>query len=146
MDKPVATIWLPGRGVGKARPRVGRKGRVFMPERYTNWKDNAAKEIIKQVRHQLQAPQPCYVKCWFVNFLSSDSDNLTGSVLDALVDAGYLQGDSSSFVLHSAGEFCKTKKKRNVPKPMGILVEIYSAEIKTIVLEDLIDGNGMACA
>ena len=132
LNNLIATIWLPGRAMGKARPRLGKYG-IFMPKNYVQWKSGAILQTIRS-----RAPQPekaCAIECLFVNFASSDSDNLTGSVLDALVDANYLRGDSSSCVVSSQGRFVKTKKKRNQPKPIGVLVKVYDAEIEEIDFE-----------
>ncbi|MUG98916.1 hypothetical protein F7734_44135 [Scytonema sp. UIC 10036] len=76
------------------------------------------------------APVPACVDCLFVNFFSSDSDNLTGAVLDALVEARVLENDSSSYVAASSGKFVKTRKRRGQDKPVGILIRIVPAQIE----------------
>ncbi|MFL9455980.1 MULTISPECIES: RusA family crossover junction endodeoxyribonuclease [Nostocales] len=79
-------IWIEGRGIGKARPRFSSRGRVVHTEtRYSHWK----KDTVKQIK-SLGLPRvlvPVKVDCWFVNFFSSDSDNLVGGILDAMVEA-----------------------------------------------------------
>jgi len=77
---------------------------------------------------------PAKVDCFFVNFFSSDSDNLTGSVLDALVEAEILQNDSSGYVVASTGTFVKTRKRRGQDKPVGILIRITPAQIEYLDL------------
>jgi hypothetical protein len=81
------------------------------------------------------APVPAKVDCYFVNFLSSDSDNLTGAVLDALVEAGILQNDSSSYVIASTGAFAKTRKRKGRDKPLGILIRIFPAQVEHLDLD-----------
>jgi Holliday junction resolvase RusA-like endonuclease len=129
-------IWLPGRAMGKARPRYSSYTRTFhLPEKYAQWKSTTARLIKK-----LQLPTIDYsvsVKCEFFNFLSSDSDNLTGSVLDALVDGDLLQGDSSSYVIASSGEFVKCKKERGLEKNIGTLVTIEPCTIRTVTRSEI---------
>ncbi|MBR8841176.1 MAG: hypothetical protein DSM106950_46375 [Stigonema ocellatum SAG 48.90 = DSM 106950] len=71
------------------------------------------------------------MECYFVNFFSSDSDNLTGSVLDCLVEAEVLANDSSGYVVGCSGEFVKQRKQRNQDKVVGILGVQVSSEQKT---------------
>lgn len=126
-------IWIAGRGVGKARPRFGRNGAIHTCNRYGEWKANA---ILQLLALKLPpAPTPAKVDCFFVNFFSSDSDNLIGSVLDALVQAEILQNDSSGYVVESSGKFVKTRKKRGEEKPVGILIRISQAEVEYLDLE-----------
>jgi Holliday junction resolvase RusA-like endonuclease len=126
-------IWISGRGVGKARPRFGRGGVVHTASRYAEWKNDAVVQI--KALELPSAPVPAKVDCHFVNFLSSDSDNLTGSVLDALVEAGVLQNDSSSYVVSSTGAFAKTRKRRGRDKPLGILIRISPAQVEHLDLD-----------
>jgi len=133
-------IWIPGRGVGKARPRLGRGGIIFTENRYGAWKREAAR-VIRELNLK-PAPQPCFVECYFVNFFSSDSDNLIGSVLDCLVEAGVLANDSSGYVVGCSGEFVKQRKERNQDKQVGILVIITPAQLRS--LEDILALENMA--
>lgn len=121
-------IWIPGRGVGKARPRFSSKGSVHTARNYGRWKAEAIAHLRKIKFRNI--PQPCQVNCEFVNFKSSDADNLIGSVLDALVQAEVIMNDSSSYVSGCSGKFVQWKKQRGVDKQVGILVEILSSEIE----------------
>jgi Holliday junction resolvase RusA-like endonuclease len=139
----VIEIWIAGRGVGKARPRFGRNGAIHTCNRYSEWKNNA---ILQLLALKLPpAPTPAKVECFFINFLSSDSDNLTGSALDALVQAEVLQNDSSGYVVESSGKFVKTRKERGKEKPVGILIRISQAEVDYLDLE-LINHNTQSVA
>lgn len=124
-------LWIPGRGVGKARPRFGKNGSIHTADNYGNWKTEAIAHL-STLSIPGTIPQPCKVKCQFVNFASSDSDNLTGSVLDALVQAEILANDSSSYVAASSGKFVKWRKRKGQEKKIGILVEISPAEIELL--------------
>lgn len=122
----VTRMLIPGKAMGKARPRKSsRTNRMHMPANYVRWQSSAVKAIKMQIEDMPPAPMPAVIRCSFVNFLSSDTDNLVGSVLDALVKAGYLQNDSSSFVIESSGKFVKTKKRRGVPREKGVIIEVY---------------------
>ena len=126
-------IWIAGRGIGKARPRFGRNGAIHTASRYGEWKRDA---ILQMLGLELPpVPTPAKINCFFVNFFSSDSDNLVGSVLDALVQASVLQNDSSSYVVESTGKFVKTRKQRGQDKPVGILVRISQAQVEYFDLE-----------
>lgn len=123
---PYIEIFLPGRAVGKARPRFS-KGKIYTADRYGDWK----KEAIAHIKslNLPTAPKPCAIECYFINFLSSDADNLQGSVLDALVQAGCLENDSSSFVVSSSGIFASQKKLRGKDKVVGVLIRIKDSEV-----------------
>jgi Holliday junction resolvase RusA-like endonuclease len=129
----LASLWIPGRGIGKARPRFI-NGRVITEPKYKSWKTQAISEITKQISEPIT--ESVRVDCKFVNFASSDSDNLTGSVLDALVESGVLSGDSGRYVVESSGRFVKTKKPKFAELPVGIWVTIEPAEIETISIPD----------
>ena len=123
-------IFIPGRAVGKARPRFS-KGRVYTADRYGKWK----KEAIAHIRslNLPKAPKPCSVECYFINFFSSDTDNLQGSILDALVQSEYLENDSSSYVVGCSGVFAKQKKLRGKEKFIGVLVRVKDSEIAELI-------------
>lgn len=131
-------IFIPGRGVGKGRPRISinrRTGHVVRHTcpRYGAWKD-AAIAHIKTLKLG-KVPSPFTINCTFINFFSSDADNLIGSVADALVEAEVLDNDSSSNMTGCSGRFVKVKKERNKDKIVGILVEISPSKIETVELE-----------
>lgn len=122
-------IWLSGKAVGKARPRFSsRTGAVHTEGRYGQWKCDAVTQL--RAMKLPQALTPVAVQCTFVNFFSSDSDNLLGSILDALVTAEVLKNDSSGYVVASSGAFAKTRKRRGRDKPVGVLIRIIPAQIE----------------
>jgi len=121
-------LWLPGRGVGKGRPRFSPSGRVYTGDKYGKWK----REAVSHLRTQyidVRLPAPCEISCYFVNFLSSDSDNLIGSVLDALVQAELIQNDSSSFVTGVRGYFTSVRKPKGKDRPIGILISAKPSSV-----------------
>jgi Holliday junction resolvase RusA-like endonuclease len=123
-------LWLAGRGVGKARPRFGRGGKVYTSDQYGFWKKDAIAQI--KSLNLPPAPKPCYVECYFVNFLSSDADNLQGAVLDAMVQAEFLQNDSSSYVVGCSGIFVKQPKEKKLEKAIGILIRVTPANVSIL--------------
>jgi Endodeoxyribonuclease RusA len=126
-------IWIPGRAIGKARPRFSSQGIVYTSERYRNWKTSTI-VLIKSLNLQ-PAPKPCFIECFFVNFFSSDADNVQGAVIDSLVQAEYLENDSCSYVVGCSGLFVKQRKRRNEQKSVGVLVQVYPASVRS--LEDV---------
>lgn len=134
-------IWIEGRGIGKARPRgsskvIEKNGRAIAvtkfhtSPKYRKWTNDAICQIAKQKVPKFT--KPVSICCNFVNFKSSDTDNITGAILDALVKSKVILNDSSSYVIKSTGEFSKLRKLRNSPKHIGILVEIEEQEIQEL--------------
>lgn len=131
-------IWIEGKGMGKARPRgssrVVRKNgkhiavtKFHTEPKYRQWTNNAISQIAKQ--NIPKFTKPVSICCKFVNFKSSDTDNITGAILDALVKSKVIDNDSGSYVTKSSGEFSKLRKIRKLPKKVGILIEIEEREI-----------------
>lgn len=134
-------IWIEGRGIGKARPRgssrvVKKNGKHIVvtkfhtESKYRQWTNNAISQIVKQ--NIPKFTKPVSICCKFINFKSSDTDNITGAILDALVKSKIIQNDSSSYVTKSSGEFSKLRKVKKLSKKIGILVEIEEMEIGEI--------------
>jgi Holliday junction resolvase RusA-like endonuclease len=137
---PFAQLWINGRGKGKARPRRSvHSGKVYMPEDYRYWQQLALWAIKLQMKDLPPAPESVGIECLFVNFFSSDSDNLTGAVADVLVKVGYLANDSYKFVKKSSGEFVKMRARRNQPKEIGILTNIYKRDYTRQIPVDSLD-------
>jgi Holliday junction resolvase RusA-like endonuclease len=92
---------LTGCIVPKARARVTRNG-TYHPHRYQHWKRDAITSLTLQaVELGLNEPlSGVAIKIQLVGKHSrrGDLDNIAGSVLDALVQAGILKDDSLSVV------------------------------------------------
>lgn len=108
--------------IGKARPRVERH-HTRMPKKYCEWMENAIASLRgqwegKQPLDQKSGVQLLLVQC-FGNHAGVDTDNIAGSVMDALVKAGVLKNDNVNIVpvLLSAWERSR--------KLQWIEVEIY---------------------
>ncbi len=135
-ESEVIKFWISGRGIGKARPRFDRRtSRAYLPGNYKQWKKHAYDSVLAANLPEL--PKPCEIFCYFVNFLSSDSDNLSGAVMDAMQDAKVIDGDSSSYVLHSDGQFCTLTPKKGEEKKIGILVKVYPCQLRELPPEFL---------
>jgi Holliday junction resolvase RusA-like endonuclease len=128
-------IWVSGRGKGKQRPRSTKSGSVYMAADYKSYVFHCMNQISKQLD---PLPNKQYkITCYFVNFKSSDADNLTGTLLDALVKAKLLKNDSSSHVVAACGYFAESEDASQV----GVLIEIEEAEIVKVdsrLITDLI--------
>lgn len=136
------TIWIPGKGKGKARPRMCGNAYV-LPKDYRELKERTVNTIILQGIKLID--YPCKVKCYFVNFKSSDCDNLIGFYIDALVNAKVLQNDSSKYVTECSGKFVQTRIKKERHLHIGTLIEIEKSAIDYIYLDDVLD-NFLNCA
>jgi Holliday junction resolvase RusA-like endonuclease len=127
--EPIARFWVPGRGVGKGRPQIHwHAGQTYVDysQNYKDWLNFAADAIHYQAQFFSRPDQPVAIQCAFVNFGSSDADNLVGASLDAMTDL-YLQGDSASFVTGVRGRFASTPKRSGFDREVGVLIEVYPA-------------------
>lgn len=85
--------------VPKARPRFTGTNLAYMPKKYTLCKNRIIFEILKAQVPNFKGPVRIEI------FLSkksaranSDLDNIAGTILDALVKAGVLGGDSLKYI------------------------------------------------
>lgn len=82
---------------GKARPRVTKTGRAFMPPEYMQWKKRVGFLLLEH-RNKAALPitGPIRVSTMFytpTGNCRSDMDNAHAAVLDALQDAGWIVND-----------------------------------------------------
>lgn len=94
--RAIATLELVGPIVPKARPRVTRRGHAFMPSSYRNWKDGAIIALMQQWgdRGQIAVPVAIAIHLRGKHNRAADADNVGGSLMDALVQAGILASDN----------------------------------------------------
>jgi Holliday junction resolvase RusA-like endonuclease len=93
---------LTGKIVPKARPRLG-QGRAYLPQNYRDWKEDAIYQLIAQPR----PPTPierAQVSIAIGGKQRGDLDNISGAILDVLVQAGILLDDRLSVVWRLAIE------------------------------------------
>lgn len=82
---------IEGRIVPKARPR--NNGRQhYLPPRYRLWKQDAIAQLLPQ--RPIEPHSRVLVKIILVGKHRGDLDNLSGAILDALVQAGVIVDDS----------------------------------------------------
>ncbi len=95
------TFHLEGAVTPKARPRVTSRG-TFMPPAYRAWKSAAIACLRPQAIHQgIMEPIPraaVSIVLTGKHSRRSDLDNLSGSILDSLVQAQILRGDNLTVV------------------------------------------------
>lgn len=132
-------IWIPGKGKGKARPRHdANSDRYLLPKDYRLLKNHVIQYLMA-----LNIPpitQRCIVECFFCNFATSDSDNLTGFYLDCLKDAGIIKGDSSKYVAESRGAFRLIKSSKKAKKKVGTLIKITPCDNIPVLEKELSQG------
>lgn len=87
------TLLLPGEVVPKARPRITRNG-SYMPQRYRCWKTLAASRLKSQYQGGPIAGAAVSITLTGKHPRRGDADNIGGSILDALVQAGILRNDN----------------------------------------------------
>lgn len=87
------TLWLPGKVAPKARPRFN-SGQAYLPQNYRGWKRDAVIEVLCQISKRLDLPlTTAKVEVLLSGKHRGDLDNLAGSILDVLVEAGVLVDD-----------------------------------------------------
>ena len=98
-DLTYPDLLLQGSIVPKARPRVTKRG-AFIPKKYRQWKDGAIAEFKRQWgdRSPLGHPVSVSISLRGKHYKGSDLDNLAGSILDALQQAGILKNDNCGHV------------------------------------------------
>ncbi len=92
------TFQLSGLVTPKARPRFS-GGHSYLPQGYRHWKEAAIGELTIQAQGLiLPLSPPVEVHIDYSGHARGDSDNLAGSILDALTGAGILADDSVTHV------------------------------------------------
>lgn len=91
---PIAfTFWLPGKVSPKARPRFN-SGQAYLPQNYRQWKKDALVEVLCQLGDGADLPlTTAQVEVSLTGKHRGDLDNIVGSILDVLVEAGVLVDD-----------------------------------------------------
>ncbi|MGK7920567.1 MAG: RusA family crossover junction endodeoxyribonuclease, partial [Trichodesmium sp.] len=125
----IIRLYLPGKVVPKARPRVTANG-TYLPPRYRTWRNQAEVEIYRQVSElNLEVDLPIQKAAIFISFCgkhrtNSDLDNLAGACLDALTlnGAGVLQDDRLSCIPKLTIEYIPDTKKTGVWIEIEILL------------------------
>ena len=128
-NSTIINLYIPGKVVPKARPRVTGNG-TYLPSHYRTWRNQAEVEIYRQVSElNLEASLPIQKAAISISFCgkhrtNSDLDNLAGACLDALTlnGAGVLQDDRLSCIPKLTIEYIPHIKKTGV----WIEIEILS--------------------
>lgn len=124
----IVVFWIPGVVVPKQRPRTQPNSRIpRLPEKYRKWKQSASGLLALQVSHRglsqiMPLDYPVSVESYFCGFGTGDSDNLLGSVLDALNDAKIIKNDTRRWVPDS---LAKTATLARDKQAKGCLVKLY---------------------
>ena len=122
-------LYIPGKVVPKARPRVTTNG-TYLPPRYRTWRNEAEVEIYRQVSElNLEVNLPIQKAAISISFCgkhrtNSDLDNLAGACLDALTlnGAGVLQDDRLSCIPKLTIEYIPDTKTTGVWIEIEILL------------------------
>ena len=101
---------IDGEIVPKARPRVTR-GKAYLPQRYRNWKNQAISQLLSQ-RTIVDPLKKVIIKIELYGKLRGDLDNLSGAILDALVQAQIIVDDRISVLKELSVKHCDGKTKQ----------------------------------
>lgn len=94
---PKHTLLIDGPIVPKARARVTRNG-TFHPGNYQEWKRNAIFELSRQWAGEPLSGVTVSVTLKGKHSRRGDADNVSGAILDALVQSGILKDDNLTHV------------------------------------------------
>lgn len=86
------TLFINGRVIPKARPRVANK-HGYLPANYRAWKLQAIDQIQSQLPHDWIPWTSCEILITFSGNHRGDTDNLAGSILDALTQGKAILDD-----------------------------------------------------
>ncbi len=103
------SIELAGQIIPKARPRVTSRG-TYMPANYTSWKLAAMKDMRVQCR-PVSGTVAIDIQLIGKHSRRGDADNISGAILDALVQAGIIEGDNLMIVRSLSIELNWDKKE-----------------------------------
>jgi Holliday junction resolvase RusA-like endonuclease len=84
---------IDGQIVPKARPRVTKNG-TYLPENYRTWKQRAIRQLRRQYVGGLIERAEIEIILHGKHSRRGDCDNISGSLLDALVQAKILRDDN----------------------------------------------------
>lgn len=88
-------LLLVGGIVPKARPRLTHSGRAYLPDAYRQWKAGSIDHLKSQYQgDRLLRVRSISIELHGKHSRRGDSDNIAGSILDALVQAEILAGDN----------------------------------------------------
>jgi Holliday junction resolvase RusA-like endonuclease len=122
---------LPGAIVPKARPRFS-NGFAYTEPKYGNWKQAAIASLQRQVTPQMRSSLPInepvavHILLTGKHNRAGDADNTSGSILDALVQAGILQKDNLTIVVELSVILVHDAKK--LPNA-EIVIAKFAAEV-----------------
>lgn len=92
---------LQGHIVPKARPRLGKGRKVYMPKNYLSCKDWVEKALLEQyveqglLKYQIRR---CHMTIEHFGDARGDADNISGTIMDCLVKCGILDKDNVNTV------------------------------------------------
>ena len=86
--EPIRII-IPGRAVPKARPRLGRGGRVYTPKKIREYEELVGWYAKQYIPEPLEGDIELHVKVYVKNNVFPDIDNIAKSIMDGLNGVAY---------------------------------------------------------
>jgi len=100
---------LSGTIVPKARPRFNGHN-VYLSPNYLNWKKDAIINFKIQIKNMniITPLKNIFLKIYYYGPIRGDADNISGSIMDALIEASIIEDDSVKYISKLYFEFSKT--------------------------------------
>lgn len=107
-------VIVPGKPIGKQRPRLARNGRAFTPKETRDYETKIAKAGAKVITEPFrERGVSVTVECYFSNKVHSDIDNVIKSAMDGLNGVAY-EDDRLVDELHGYIYYCDKGDERLV--------------------------------
>ena len=110
--KYLKRFFVVGKCVPKARPRFG-GGHSYLPKRYRECKEHFIIQFADQAGEDWNPPSHCRIEFDLIGNFRGDADNIIGTYLDAMVQAGTITDDRINIV--STGSWERHKIRIKVP-------------------------------
>ena len=105
-------ITVPGKPVGKERPRLGRNGRAFTPAKTRQYESKVAKCGVEVIHEPFrERGVSITVECYFSSKVHSDIDNVVKAAMDGLNGIAY-EDDRLVDELHGFVYYCEKGEER----------------------------------
>lgn len=112
-------ITVPGKPLGKQRPRLGRNGKAYTSQQTRDNETKIAKAAAKVIHEPFVERGVCVtVECYFSSKVHSDIDNVIKSAMDGMNGIAYTD-DKLVDELHGFVFYCEKGEERMVIKVSG---------------------------
>ena len=122
------SFFVPGKPVGKERPRLGKSGNVYTPSKTKDWEHMIGLIANEHFRDSIFEDEVGVALFFFLRGKRGDIDNLAKSVLDGLQGVAY-KNDSQVYILFVQ------KIRVNYENDEGVEINIWDLKKDDLVIK-----------